>query len=58
MLLNYADAFFDKHPSKRVEIELAPGFALAQTIIGILLKPRSLECKRFDSLIRRDSYLH
>lgn len=58
VLLNYADAFFNNHLSKRVQIELAPGFALARAIVAVLPELRSSGCKRLHSLTRRYSSLH
>jgi hypothetical protein len=49
VLLNHADTFFDKHPCKGVEIDLAPRFAATRTMVACLLDFRGLDCQRFDS---------
>jgi len=58
ILKNCLGAFFDKDSRECVEINLAPGFAMARAIIAGLSDLRGLDCHGFDSLIRGLSCLH
>lgn len=58
ILSNCLGAFFDKDPRECVEINLAPGFAMARAMIASLSDLRGLDCQCFDSLIRGLSCLH